>query len=130
MCSRTPFLQLAVRMGVHTGLVVVGEMGGGGKQEQLALGETPNIAARIQGLAEPNAVVISGATARLTKGAFVLEDFGAHRLKGVAEPVPVARILGPMDVRIEEDELALGLPSDERGRFRGLSDGDERGPGK
>jgi class 3 adenylate cyclase/predicted ATPase len=98
-------VELAVRVGVHTGLVVVGEMGGGGKQEQLAVGETPNIAARIQGLAESNTVVISGATADLAKGAFVLEDLGAHGLKGVAEPVPVARILGPVGERIEEDEL-------------------------
>ena len=49
-------IQLAVRLGIHTGLVVVGEMGGAGRQEQLALGEVPNIAARIQGLAAPNTV--------------------------------------------------------------------------
>ncbi len=46
-------IKLAVRLGIHTGLVVVGEMGGEGRQEQLALGETPNVAARIQGVAEP-----------------------------------------------------------------------------
>jgi class 3 adenylate cyclase len=46
-------VQLAVRLGVHTGLVVVGEVGGGAKQEQLALGEPPNLAARLQGLAAP-----------------------------------------------------------------------------
>ena len=57
-------IQLALRIGVHTGLVVVGEMGGSGRQEQLALGETPNIAARIQGLAAPNTIVISDATYR------------------------------------------------------------------
>src|SRR5712691_1250759 len=54
-------IQLALRMGIHTGLVVVGEMGGAGRQEQLALGETPNLAARLRGLAEPNTVVISDA---------------------------------------------------------------------
>lgn len=59
---------LAVRVGIHTGLVVVGTMGGGGRQEQLALGETPNLAARLQGLAEPHAVVISGATYRMVRG--------------------------------------------------------------
>src|SRR5215831_13929395 len=58
-------IQLAVRVGIHTGLVVVGAMGGGGRQEQLALGETPNVAARIQGLAQPNTLVISEATSRL-----------------------------------------------------------------
>jgi class 3 adenylate cyclase len=99
-------IQVAVRVGVHTGLVVVGEMGGGDRQENLALGETPNIAARLEGLAKPNTVVISGATAHLVRGAFVLEDLGAHDLKGVAEPVPVARVLGPLDELIEEDELA------------------------
>ena len=50
-------IQLAVRLGIHTGLVVVGEMGEAGRQEQLALGEVPNIAARIQGLAQPNTLV-------------------------------------------------------------------------
>jgi class 3 adenylate cyclase len=58
-------VKLAVRLGIHTGLVVVGEMGGEGRQEQLALGETPNIASRIQGLAEPDTVVISADTYRL-----------------------------------------------------------------
>src|SRR6266404_3775466 len=52
-------VQLAVRIGIHTGVVVVGEMGGGSRQEQLAMGETPNVAARIQGLAAPDTVVIS-----------------------------------------------------------------------
>src|SRR5262249_17314884 len=51
-------IQLALRLGIHTGLVVVGAMGGGSRQGQLALGETPNIAARIQGLAAPNTVAI------------------------------------------------------------------------
>ena len=49
-------IQLALRLGIHTGLVVVGEMGGAGRQEQLALGEVPNIASRIQGLAAPNTI--------------------------------------------------------------------------
>ena len=58
----TTGVHLAVRVGIHTGLVVVGEMGGGGRQEQLALGDTPNLAARLQGLAAPDTVVISAAT--------------------------------------------------------------------
>src|SRR5262249_22605806 len=61
-------VRLAVRVGIHTGLVVVGEMGGGGRQEQLALGDTPNIAARLQGLAAPDTVAISAATQRLIQG--------------------------------------------------------------
>ena len=51
VCNKTKGIQLAVRLGIHTGLVVVGDMGGAGRQEQLALGEVPNIAASIQGLA-------------------------------------------------------------------------------
>src|SRR5262249_5743405 len=50
-------IQLAIRVGIHTGLVVVGEMGGVGRQEQLALGEVPNVASRIQGLTEPNTLI-------------------------------------------------------------------------
>jgi Adenylate and Guanylate cyclase catalytic domain len=53
---------LAIRAGIHTGLVVMGEVGGGSRQEQLALGETPNLAARLQGLAGPDTVVVSLAT--------------------------------------------------------------------
>src|SRR6516165_4636345 len=63
-------LQLGVRMGIHTGLVVVGTMGGQGRQEQLALGETPNIAARIQGLAASDTLALSEATWRLVQGYF------------------------------------------------------------
>src|SRR5215471_18426908 len=60
-------IQLAIRIGVHTGLVVVGEMSGAGRQEYLALGETPNIAARIQGLAAPDTIAISDTTYRLVQ---------------------------------------------------------------
>src|SRR6202008_3698598 len=56
---------LQVRIGIHTGLVVIGEIGSSEKREMLAMGETPNIAARIQGLAEPDTIVISGVTYRL-----------------------------------------------------------------
>src|SRR6266446_5184944 len=67
-------IQLAIRVGVHTGLVVVGEMGGAGRQEQLALGEVPNIASRIAGLAAPNTVAISEATSHLVEGYFTCES--------------------------------------------------------
>src|SRR5439155_1854949 len=72
---------LQVRIGIHTGLVVVGEIGSGGRHEQLALGETPNIAARLQGLAAPDTVVISAATARLVQNAVALEELGTQQLK-------------------------------------------------
>ena len=82
-----------MRVGIHTGMVVVGEMGGGGRQEQLALGETPNLAARLQALAAPDTIVISGATQHLVQGMFAYEDLGAHTLKGVATPMRVFRVL-------------------------------------
>jgi class 3 adenylate cyclase len=66
--QQTKGIQLALRIGVHTGLVVVGEMGGEGYREQLALGEVPNLAARLQGLAASNTLVVSHATYRLIQG--------------------------------------------------------------
>src|SRR5215471_10691828 len=86
-------IQLAVRLGIHTGLVVVGEMGGEGRYENLALGEVPNIASRIQGLAQPNTIMISPDTYRLIQGYFECQDLGAQALRGVAEPIAVYRVL-------------------------------------
>ena len=87
-------VQLAVRLGIHTGPVVVGVMGGGGRHEHLAVGETPNIAARLEGLAPANAVVISAVTARLVRGTFALEDAGTQTLQGIAEPMAITRVRG------------------------------------
>jgi class 3 adenylate cyclase len=80
-------------MGIHTGLVVVGEMGGGRRQEHLALGETPNIAARLQGLAPPDTIVISEANARLVEGYFILHALGMQDLKGLGHSLRVYRVL-------------------------------------
>ena len=85
---------LAVRVGIHTGVVVVGEMGEGEARERLALGPTPNIAARLQGLAEPGAVVVSDATAGLVDGFFSCESMGLHALKGISREVEVFRVVG------------------------------------
>ena len=71
-------VQLAVRLGIHTGLVVVGEVGDGTRQEQLALGETPNLAARLQGIAAPNTLVISAATLQLLGGFFACQPLGTR----------------------------------------------------
>jgi TOMM system kinase/cyclase fusion protein len=90
---------LAVRLGIHTGLVVVGEMGSTGRQEQLALGETPNVAARIQGLAAPNTLVISDATSRLVQGYFECQDLGAQSLRGVTESMHIYQVLGESGAR-------------------------------
>jgi class 3 adenylate cyclase len=76
-------VRVQVRPGLHTGMAVIGTMGGGDRHEQLAMGDTPNIAWRLQGLAQPNTVVLSAATARLVQGTFSLENLGLHHLKGV-----------------------------------------------
>ncbi len=96
-------VRLAARVGVHTGLVVVGEVGEGGRQEQLALGETPNIAARLQSFAGPDTVVISGATARLVQGYFTVHDLGVQAFRGVATPLQVYRVLGVSGARSRLD---------------------------
>jgi class 3 adenylate cyclase len=84
---KTPAL-LQTRIGIATGLVVVGDLTGSGEaQERRIVGETPNLAARLQGIAEPNTVVIAEATRRLLGNLFELKDLGARELKGVAEPV-------------------------------------------
>ena len=91
--TREREVQLAVRPGVHTGLVVVGDVGGGTRQEQLALGETPNLAARLQGLAAPNTLVISATTFQLLGGFFACQPLGTPPLKGQAQPLAVYRVL-------------------------------------
>ncbi|MBI3756848.1 MAG: AAA family ATPase [Deltaproteobacteria bacterium] len=85
---------LQVRIGIHTGLVVIGEIGASEKREMLALGETPNLAARLQGLAEPDTVVISQATYRLVQGLFESQSLGPQTLKGISTPMPVYRVSG------------------------------------
>src|SRR5205823_2170561 len=99
-------VRLAVRVGIHTGLVVVGEMGGGGRQEQLALGDTPNIAARLQGLAAPDTVIISTATQRLIQGYFACQALGDHTLKGVATPLQVYQVVRATEVQQRFDVAA------------------------
>ena len=86
---------LRVRIGIATGLVVVGDLiGVGAAQEQTVVGETPNLAARLQALAEPNAVVIAQGTHRLTGGLFQYESLGAVEVKGFVERVPAWRVYG------------------------------------
>jgi class 3 adenylate cyclase/predicted ATPase len=78
---------LAVRVGIATGLVVVGDLlGAGASQEQAVVGETPNLAARLQGIAEPNTVVLSEGTRKLVGNLFELEDLGEKDLKGISGP--------------------------------------------
>jgi predicted ATPase/class 3 adenylate cyclase len=86
-------VHLAARLGIHTGLVVVGDVGGGTRQEQLALGETPNLAARLQGIAAPNTLVISATTFQLLGGFFACQPLGTPLLKGLAQPLAIYRVL-------------------------------------
>jgi class 3 adenylate cyclase len=87
-------VKLAVRVGVHTGPVVVGEVGEGPQRENWALGRTPNIAARVESFARPGTALISDDTFRIVQGYFDCEPLGAHALKGLAEPVEMHRLLG------------------------------------
>jgi class 3 adenylate cyclase/predicted ATPase len=86
--------RLQVRIGIHTGLVVVGEMGEGLRREQLALGEAPNVAARLQGEALPETIVISDTTRKLVAGQFALDDLGPRTLKGLSRPMQIFRVRG------------------------------------
>ena len=88
---------LQTRVGIATGLVVVGDLiGSGASQEQAIVGETPNLAARLQGIAEPNSVVIAESTRKLVGNLFELEDLGAQDLKGIAGPVRAWAALRPV----------------------------------
>src|SRR5262249_1390655 len=78
-------VRLRIRVGLHTGLTVIGDIGAGQKHELLALGEAPYIATRIQSLAAPDMVAISADTSRLVEGYFTVEDLGHQTLRGVAE---------------------------------------------
>ena len=87
--------KLAVRIGIATGLVVAGDIvGQGAAQEQVVVGDTPNLAARLQGLADAGGVVVSAATRRLIGDRFRLKDLGRHAVKGLAEPVEAYAALG------------------------------------
>ncbi len=83
---------LSVRLGIATGPVVVGEAAGVGDQAKLAVGSTPNLAARLQGLAVADQIVAAASTRRLVGNAFGLTDLGEHDLKGMAEPVHAWRV--------------------------------------
>jgi hypothetical protein len=93
------FVKLQARVGIATGLVVVGDLiGEGSAQEQSVVGETPNLAARLQTLAEPDTVVITAGTRRLVGNLFEYRDLGAVEVKGIAAPVPAWQVLRPSAV--------------------------------
>jgi class 3 adenylate cyclase/predicted ATPase len=104
---------LAARVGVATGPVVVGDLIGDDEaRERAVVGDTPNLAARLQALAEPGTVMIGPGTRRLVAGLFELADLGTRELKGFAAPVRAWRVLGPSRIegRFEAREAAGLLP--------------------
>ena len=84
-----------MRIGIATGAVVVGETGAGDASvPKLAVGETPNLAARVQGVAGPDQIVIADSTHRLTGGAFEYAELGKQTLKGIVEPYTPGELRG------------------------------------
>jgi class 3 adenylate cyclase len=112
---------LQTRVGIATGLVVVGDLiGSGDTQERGIVGETPNLAARLQSAAEPNMVVIAESTRKLLGNLFELQDLGARDLKGIARPV---RGLGGAAAEFRGEPLrspARERPDRPRGAGRGI----------
>ena len=99
-------VKLQARVGIATGLVVVGDLiGHGAAQEQSVVGETPNLAARLQALAEPETVVIAAGTRRLVGDLFEYRDLGAVEVKGITEPVPAWQVLRPSVVESRFEAL-------------------------
>ena len=94
--AERPSIKLSVRVGIHAGSAVVGQ---GGGSEADVFGEVPNVAARVQAEAQPNSVLITGAVNQLVSGLFVVEDCGAHALKGIKETVQLYRVIQPSAAR-------------------------------
>jgi class 3 adenylate cyclase/tetratricopeptide (TPR) repeat protein len=102
--------RLSVRVGIATGMVVVGAVAApDGASELSAIGDTPNLAARLQALAEPNSVVIADSTRALTRGAFRYVDLGNRKLKGISEPVRVWQVAGNVAASRFEAAYVAGL---------------------
>ena len=108
---------LQTRVGIATGLVVVGDLIGlGASQEQAIVGETPNLAARLQGIAEPNSVVVAESTRKLVGNMFELQDLGAQELKGMSGPTRAWAALRPSSVESRFDALHAGALTELVGR--------------
>jgi class 3 adenylate cyclase len=108
----------SARIGIHTGLVVIGEMGAGGAREIHAIGETPNIAARIQSEAAPDSVCISAATLRLAGRRFQVRALGPRPLKGVAKDLELFSVDAAM--QLDAGSAAVSAPAPLVGRDREL----------
>jgi class 3 adenylate cyclase/predicted ATPase len=105
-------VELFARIGIHTGQAVVGEVGSGRRREQLALGETPNIAARLQSFAAPNTVLISVTTFQLVQGLFLWHPLGECTIPGITRPLAVYEVRGASKARNRfEVAVSTGLVS-------------------
>ena len=120
-------IRISVRIGIHTGHVVIGDMGSTGQIQQLALGATPNIAARLEGLAEPNTLIISADTYALVQLFFLCEDKGEQKVKGIPTPIKVYRVVHENVARSrfeasqdDSDQVTLVGRDDEVNRLVGL----------
>jgi class 3 adenylate cyclase/tetratricopeptide (TPR) repeat protein len=115
--------RVQARVGIATGLVVVGEIvGSGAAQERAIVGETPNLAARLQALAAPDTILVSEATQNLLGGLFELESTGEHQLKGFGRPVPAWRVAGEavVESRFAASRAGRNLPMVGRAHEMGL----------
>ncbi len=108
-------IQISVRVGIHTGMVVIARMGAGDSIEESAVvGKVPNIAARLQEVAEPNSVILSEQSYQLVASSFVCDSLGVRQLKGIAAPLPVYKIqrqIKPSDAALAEDAESRSLTS-------------------
>jgi class 3 adenylate cyclase/tetratricopeptide (TPR) repeat protein len=103
-------VELAIRVGINTGLVVVGDIGTGESRDEMAVvGETPNVAARLQELAEPGNVVVGASTYRLIEGLFLCDDLGPLAIRGVAAPVSAYLVREPTGASRFEATATRGL---------------------
>ena len=91
-------LNIACRIGLHTGTTVIGAMGDDSHAEQLAVGEAPNIVARIQAVAAPGSILLSNVTARIVAEEMELESVGVQTLAGIGHPMELFRLLGPRSI--------------------------------
>ncbi len=119
--SENKGITLSIRLGIHTGEVIIGEIGGGDKRIT-ALGETPNIAARLQDLAEPNTIVISPATHQLVNPHFDCTPLGQHRLKGFSRNFSLYKVIKPVNyfTRAQHQQASTQTPLIGRDQELGL----------
>ena len=107
-----------VRLGAHTGRVVIGPVGTGDRKDRLALGDAPNIAARIQSKAEPGTLLLSDVTWKIVEGYFTGKCLGEWRLKGVSEPMRLWLVRGENPSKERVEVLSLFGPQGERTHLR------------